>query len=162
GLSATCTPLAEAAHLLVGVGRPCAIASVAETAPLELTIEPLEESEGGFLARLLERLEPELASNRTTLIFTNWRSLAGRLAWALRRRHPTWADEVAVHHSALAAARRRLVEWRLKRGRLRVVISSTSLELGIDIGTVDAVVLVHPPGAVVRLLQRIGRAGHAP
>ncbi len=162
GLSATCAPLAEAARFLVGVERSCAIAQVAETAPLELTIEPLEESERGFLARLLDRLEPELATNRTTLVFTNVRSLAERLVWALRRRYPAWADEVAVHHSALAAAGRRRVERRLKHGRLRVVVSSTSLELGIDIGTVDAVVLVHPPGAVVRLLQRIGRAGHAP
>src|SRR5262249_24926253 len=54
------------------------------------------------------------------------------------------------------------IEQRLKRGRLRAVVSSTSLELGIDIGSVDLVVLVHPPGGVVRLLQRVGRSGHAP
>jgi ATP-dependent Lhr-like helicase len=162
GLSATCAPLTEAARHLVGATHTCAIAAVAETDALELAIEPLEESERGFLARLVDRLDPELAANRTTLIFTNVRSLAERLVWTLRRRYPAWAEQIAVHHSALAAARRRLVERRLKQGRLRVVVSSTSLELGIDIGTVDAVILVHPPGAVVRLLQRIGRAGHAP
>src|SRR5207247_1171344 len=90
------------------------------------------------------------------------RSLAERLGWALRGRFPAWADQMAVHHSALAPARRREVERLLKAGRLRAVVSSTSLELGIDIGPIDAVVLVHPPGDVVRLLQRVGRAGHGP
>src|SRR5262249_6319927 len=59
-------------------------------------------------------------------------------------------------------SRRRVVERALKEGRLRVVVSSTSLELGIDIGSVDGVVLVHPPGGVIRLLQRVGRGGHGP
>jgi ATP-dependent Lhr-like helicase len=160
GLSATCRPLTEVARFLVGPCS-CTIASVADTAPLTLAIEPLEEA-GGFLNRLMDRLEPELATNQTTLIFTNVRSLAERLAWALRRRFPAWDEQIAVHHSALAAARRRSVERRLKKGRLRAVVSSTSLELGIDIGSVDTVVLVHPPGGVVRLLQRVGRGGHGP
>src|SRR5262249_46350030 len=82
--------------------------------------------------------------------------------WGLRRRYPQRADDIAVHHSSIAAARRRGVERRLKHGNLWVVVSSTSLELGIDIGTVDQVVFVHPPGAVVRLLQRVGRSGHRP
>jgi ATP-dependent Lhr-like helicase len=161
GLSATCAPLAEAARFLVGMNRPCTIAQVGEDAPLQLVIKPLEAT-GGFMNRLVERLEPELTANRTTLIFTNVRSLAERLAWTLSRRFPAWAEEIAVHHSALAAVRRRLVERRLKQGLLRVAVSSTSLELGIDIGQVDGVVLVHPPGGVVRLLQRVGRAGHEP
>jgi ATP-dependent Lhr-like helicase len=161
GLSATCAPLSEVAHFLAGTGRPCSIASVAESAALELRVEPLEET-GGFLAQLLVRLEPELHANRTTLIFTNTRGLAERVAWALLRRFPAWAEHIAVHHSAVAAVQRRLVERRLKQGQLRVVVSSTSLELGIDIGAIDGVVLVHPPGGVVRLLQRVGRGGHGP
>ncbi len=161
GLSATCAPLAEAARFLAGAGRPCALGRVAETSPLELTIEPLD-ADVGFVARLIERLGAELARNHTTLIFTNTRALAERLTWGLGRRYPGWAGGVGVHHSALDATRRRRVERRLKRGELRAVISSTSLELGIDIGSIDGVVLVHPPGDVVRLLQRIGRAGHGP
>jgi ATP-dependent Lhr-like helicase len=167
GLSATCRPPAEAARFLtgwdteLGDARPCTIAEVADTAPLTLMVEPLEEA-GGFLNRLVDRLGQELAAHRTTLIFVNVRSFAERLAWALRRQFPAWDESIAVHHSALAAARRRSVERRLKRGRLRAVVSSTSLELGIDIGSVDAVVLVHPPGNVVRLLQRVGRGGHGP
>jgi ATP-dependent Lhr-like helicase len=122
----------------------------------------LPETGFGFLRTLLDRLEPELRRNQTTLIFTNVRSLAERLTWALRRRLPAWAERIAVHHSSLSAVRRRRVERRLKNGELRVAVSSTSLELGIDIGSIDGVVLVHPPGGVVRLLQRIGRSGHAP
>jgi ATP-dependent Lhr-like helicase len=161
GLSATCVPLVGAAQFLTGTGRPCAVARVDETAPLELVVEPLEDS-GGFLARLLDRLEPELRTYRTTLIFTNTRGLAERLTWALGRRFPEWHEQIGIHHSALAAARRTAVERRMKEGQLRVVVSSTSLELGIDIGSVDHVVLVHPPGDVIRLLQRVGRAGHGP
>jgi ATP-dependent Lhr-like helicase len=161
GLSATCAPLEEAARFLVGVSRPCIVAQALVPSPLQLDVEQLEEG-GTFFTRLLNRLYTELARNRSTLIFTNTRRLAERLAFALRRRHPAWDKEIAVHHSALAAARRRDVERRFKHGRLRAVVCSTSLELGIDIGPADSVVLVHPPGAVVRLLQRIGRSGHAP
>ena len=161
GLSATCAPLAEAARFLAGSDRPCAVAHVAQATALDLTVEHLQDR-GGFVGRLVDRLEPELSGNRTTLVFTNTRGLAERLAWALRRRLPALAGQIAVHHSALAAARRRVVERHLKQGRLRAVISSTSLELGIDIGAVDGVVMVHPPGGAVRLLQRAGRSGHGP
>jgi ATP-dependent helicase Lhr and Lhr-like helicase len=169
GLSATCSPVAAGARFLAGAERPCAFARVADGVPLDLRIEPLppadpdaSSSQQTFIGRLLARLEPELLRNRTTLIFTNVRSLAERLTWALRWRYPSWTDQIAVHHSSLACGVRRKVERSLKRGRLRVVVSSTSLELGIDIGHVDGVVLVHPPGGVVRLLQRIGRSGHQP
>lgn len=163
GLSATCSPRAEAAAFLAGTGRPCAIAHVPETSPLQLDIELLAEpASASLLSRLLDRLAPELDAHRTTLIFTNRRSLAERLVWALRRRFPAWAEEIAAHHSSLAAQRRQTVEQQLKTGRLRVAVNSTSLELGIDIGSVDLVVLVHPPGGAARLLQRVGRAGRAP
>jgi ATP-dependent Lhr-like helicase len=161
GLSATATPLPEAARYLVGVGRPCRIARVADQAPLEISVTPLP---GGrtFLADLINQLAPVLPHQRSTLIFTNTRGLAERLGWGLRRALVSWDRQIAVHHSALAASRREEVEAAFKRGQLRVVVSSTSLELGIDIGSVDLVVLVHPPGDVIRLLQRVGRSGHAP
>jgi ATP-dependent Lhr-like helicase len=162
GLSASCAPLAEAAHFLVGTDRPCSIAQVNDHASLRLRIEPLPEIGMTFFTRLVNRLEEEVAGHETTLIFSNSRALAERLTWACKQHWPQWADGVAVHHSSLAAHRRREVERLLKRGKLRAVFCSTSLELGIDVGGVDNVVLIHPPGAVVRLLQRIGRAGHAP
>ena len=132
-----------------------------EESPLELRVTPLADGPA-FMADLLRRLIPELRACRSTLIFSNTRRLAERLAWALRQRLPEWDDQIAVHHSSVAANRRREVEGRFKQGQLRAVVCSTSLELGIDVGSVDLVVLVHPPGGVVRLLQRIGRAGHGP
>jgi ATP-dependent Lhr-like helicase len=160
GLSATATPLAEAAAWLAGVGRDCAIAHVAAPAELHVHIAPLDGDR--FLASLVRHVIPEVEANRSTLVFTNTRRLAEQLAWALRRTLPGWEDRIAVHHSSLAAGRRQQVEQAFQAGRLRVVVSSTSLELGIDIGPVDLVVLVHPPGDVIRLLQRVGRAGHGP
>jgi ATP-dependent Lhr-like helicase len=159
GLSATATPLTEAARWLAG--DRCTIARAGDTTPLQLTLVPLEES-GQFLANLLDRLLPEVRANRATLVFTNSRRLAEQLSWALRRNLPEMQEQIAVHHSSLAAERRRHVEEEFKQGRLRAVVSSTSLELGIDIGAIDLVVLVHPPGDVIRLLQRIGRSGHGP
>jgi len=165
GLSATCAPLATVAEFLVGIGRPCSVAQVPDRTEKHFLIEPLFHEAGftpGWLGNLIDRVDGELASVRTALVFTNTRNLAERVTWALRRRYPGRADEIAVHHSAIAAARRRAVERRLKHGKLWIVVSSTSLELGIDVGTVDTVVFVHPPGGVVRLLQRVGRSRHRP
>lgn len=165
GLSATCTPLSAVAEFLVGVGRPCIVAHAPDATVKELVVEPLFENleySAGWLKVLIDRLECELLANATTMIFTNTRNLAERLTWALRRRYPERKEEIAVHHSAISAARRRMVERRLKHGRVWTIITSTSLELGIDIGSVDQVVFVHPPGGVARLLQRVGRSGHRP
>jgi ATP-dependent Lhr-like helicase len=160
GLSATATPLTEAARWLAG-GDACDIVSASAGPPLQLSLVHLDSS-GHFLATLVDQISPEVRSNRATLVFTNTRRLAEQLAWALRRNLPELAEQIAVHHSSLAADRRHAVEESFKDGRLRAVVSSTSLELGIDIGTVDLAVLVHPPGDVIRLLQRVGRAGHGP
>jgi ATP-dependent Lhr-like helicase len=160
GLSATATPLADAARWLAGSRRPWSVACVETAGELQLTIAPLEGDR--FLPNLVRRILPELEANRSTLVFANTRRLAEQLAWALRRNLPGREEEVAVHHSSLAAERRRQVEEAFKQGRLRAVVSSTSLELGIDFGPVDLVILIHPPGDVVRLLQRVGRAGHGP
>lgn len=161
GLSATATPLAVAARFLAGTDRPCAIVRTGDVTPPRLLLEPLPDAER-FLPALVRRLADEIPRHRATLVFTNTRSLTERLAWALRRHAPSLDGRIGVHHSALSAARRRDVEGRFKRGELAAVVSSTSLELGIDVGSIDLAVLVHPPGDVVRLLQRVGRAGHDP
>ncbi|MBX9677989.1 MAG: DEAD/DEAH box helicase [Gemmataceae bacterium] len=166
GLSATCLPLARAAVYLVGPQRSCTVAQADDETPLELTIEPLppgdDDVQAGFMRRLLDRLHPELTQRRTTLIFSNVRSMAERIVWALKRRYPEQAELIAPHHSSLSAAVRRQTERLMKQGKLWAVVSSASLELGIDIGSVQQVIFIHPPGSVVRLLQRVGRSGRTP
>jgi ATP-dependent helicase Lhr and Lhr-like helicase len=167
GISATVTPLDEAARFLVGTGRSCSVAAVGDASVMDLDLEPLpypgeDGLPRGYFARLLHRLDGELCRHRTTLIFATIRSNAERLAWLLARRHPHKADAIEVHHSSLSAGRRREIEQRLKRGELWAVVSSTSLELGIDIGSIDSVVMINPPGAATKLVQRLGRSGHVP
>ena len=164
GLSATCTPLAAAAAFLVGANRSCQVAHVADEVPFTLDVAILAESQRqpGFIGRLLQRLEPEFTKHRTTLLFTDTRALAERLTWGMKRRFPAWIDQIGIHHGSLSLGQRNQVEDLLKRGKLRIVVSSSSLELGIDIGSVDQVVMIHPPAGVARLLQRVGRSGHGP
>jgi len=102
--------------------------------------------------------------HRTTLIFTNTRSATERVVFKLRkimeREKILDVDEIEAHHSSLSRELRLEIEEKLKRGSLRVVVCSTSLELGIDIGYIDLVVLLSSPKSVTRLLQRVGRSGH--
>jgi ATP-dependent Lhr-like helicase len=164
GLSATCAPLEELACWLGGTERAVKLAVVPDSRPWDPRIEYLGEADynGSFIAALIERLAPHLESARTTLVFTNTRSLAERLTWSLRRRWPADPEAVAVHHGSLSREARSQVEHQLATGKVRVVMSTASLELGIDLGSVDQVVLVHPPGGVTRLLQRLGRSNHHP
>src|SRR5262249_54310947 len=152
GLSATCSSVQNVAQFLAGVRRPCTIAPVPDHSSMLAAVEslPADKYDLGFMARLVTRLEGELAANRTTLVFTNARGMAERLTWALKRRFPEKAECIAVHHSSVAAQGRRLIERRLKSGELAVVVTSTSLELGIDIGKVDGVGLGHPAGGLGR------------
>jgi ATP-dependent helicase Lhr and Lhr-like helicase len=118
------------------------------------------------------RLLDLILSHRTTLIFCNARRLAERLAAALNELHrerleAAGEDEVddrpelvRAHHGSLAREQRQQVEDDLKTGRLRGIVATSSLELGIDMGAIDLVVQVESPGSVARGLQRIGRAGH--
>jgi len=162
GLSATISPVAEAAAWLGG-GRDVRTIHLPSRRDWQLDLEHLSAAgPGRFLAALVPRLEARLLGAATTLVFTNVRSLAERLAWLLRRRWPNRAEQIAVHHSALSPPQRRDLEQRLFRGELWAVVSSTSLEAGVDVGSVDQVILVHPPGGATRLLQRLGRAHHRP
>ena len=169
GLSATCRPPELAARFLVGNGRDCTIAEVRDQQTLQVTVEAvgIDSSQTywqpqQFFPQVMHRLQQELEHNQTILVFTNSRSLAERLGFALRNRLPIPTEQIGVHHSALSAKRRKLLETRFKSGELRIVVATSSLELGLDVGTIDLVVLLHPPGEVVRMLQRIGRSGHGP
>lgn len=166
GLSATVAPLAEVAAFLAGPGRPCTVLEIADRKPARIEVfSPLRENAypaAGYTAsRLLAELGAFVGGRRTTLVFTNTRSGAEHIGLRLKRLLPALADRIAVHHASLDRTLRLDVEDRLKRGELRAVVCSTSLELGIDIGAIDTVVMISAPKGVARALQRIGRSGHS-
>ena len=96
----------------------------------------------------------------TTLIFTNTRSGTERVVYNLAKRYKYGNEHIAAHHGSLSRDTRLGVEEMLKKGKLKCVVSSTSLELGIDIGSIDNVIQLGSPKSVARVVQRIGRSGH--
>lgn len=166
GLSATISPLEEIAHFLVGKDRDCLIASVKLNKKIEINLdfpgENILEAENQENQKKLYRLFDELIQkNRTTLIFTNTRAATERIIHYLDLHFPKkYAGLIGAHHSSMSKEKRFEIEDKLRKGELKVVVSSTSLELGIDIGSIDLVVMLRSPKSVSRALQRIGRAGH--
>ncbi|MEO7457618.1 MAG: DEAD/DEAH box helicase [Gemmatimonadaceae bacterium] len=163
GLSATVAPLDVVARWLCGAGRTPTI--VAWRAPRDAVFSVQSALAGEVVPNpqrvqraVADAVAARIAPGRTTLVFTNTRGATERLAHRLAERFP--AEDVAAHHSSLAREERLSVEDRLRAGTLRVAVTSTSLELGIDVGTVDEVLLVSSPRDVTRALQRIGRSGH--
>ncbi len=168
GLGATLEPLDEVAKFLVGYekGKPrdCLIADARFIKELDLRllcpVRDLVHTDSDTLnKKLYEMLASAINENRTTLIFVNTRSSTERVCFTLRHMLPDL--EIEAHHSSLSRDARLEVEERLKRGELRAVVTSTSLELGIDIGYVDMVIQIGSPKSVSRCLQRIGRSGHS-
>lgn len=165
GLSATVAPRDEIAAFLGGVGRPVEIVDVTHTKQVELTVfSPLTREPypaAGFSGvRMIRELGRLVRAHATTLVFTNTRSGAESATLWLRETLPDLADRIECHHASLDRDIRLEVEDRLKRGELRAVVCSTSLELGIDIGAIDLVVMLAAPKGVTKALQRTGRAGH--
>ncbi len=170
GLSATIHPLEEVAKFVFGFDdegkpRPGLIVDVSFAKETEIRVESVVEdliyTPASVLSdALYSRLAELIRANRTTLIFTNTRSGAERVAFNLKKRYLEFEGLIEAHHSSLSREVRLDVEEKLKRGELKAVVTSTSLELGIDIGTIDLVVLIGSPKSVNRALQRIGRAGH--
>lgn len=169
GLSATIGSPEEVAKFLVGIGRECEIVHVPVAKDMKLSVEmpdvkdvdlKLAEKIATFpevTARL--RLMRELIDeNRSTLIFTNTRSEAEVLASRFR----IWDmnTPISIHHGSLSKSSRVEAETGLKKGELKGVVCTSSLELGIDIGTIDLVIQYNSPRQVTRLLQRVGRSGH--
>jgi ATP-dependent Lhr-like helicase len=164
GLSATVHPMDEAARFLAGAGRPCAVVDVGHRRDLDLAIE-LPGTDLQAVAtneqwsEIYDRVASLVGAHRTTLVFVNTRRMAKRVAHHLSER--LGEDRVAAHHGSLAKERRLRVEQRLKAGEMGALVATASLELGIDIGTVDLVCQIGSPRAVTTFLQRIGRSGHA-
>ena len=179
GLSATQRPLDLVARLLTGVHPerpPAVVVDCGHARDLDVAIElPSTELEavmsGGQMSDILDSIAEHTRHHRTTLIFVNTRKMAERVAHLLTER---LADDepgrgggdvdasllVAAHHGSLSAARRRIVETRLRAGDLRALVATASLELGIDVGPVELVCQIGSPRAIGTFLQRVGRANH--
>jgi ATP-dependent helicase Lhr and Lhr-like helicase len=164
GLSATQKPIESIAQFLAGSNQPepC-IVEIAQRRKLDLSVE-VPSSELGPVAsnemwdEIYQRIANLVQQHRSTLIFVNTRRLAERVGHHLGA--ILGQDAVASHHGSLSRVRRLAVEGKLKAGEIRALVATASLELGIDIGSVDLVCQIGSPRSIAVALQRVGRAGH--
>ncbi|MBV8143351.1 MAG: DEAD/DEAH box helicase, partial [Verrucomicrobia bacterium] len=170
GLSATQKPIEEIARFLVGMpnldqqgNARCSIVNCGFARPLDLAIElpgaPLEAVMSNEVwTEVYGRLADLIEDHKTTLVFVNTRRLAERVTGHLCKR--LGDDKVTSHHGSLSAALRLEAERRLKAGELKALVATASLELGIDIGSVDLVCQIGSARSISTFLQRVGRADH--
>jgi ATP-dependent helicase Lhr and Lhr-like helicase len=166
GLSATQKPIETVASFLLGTRKKagCEIIDTghhrARDLALEVPSSPLEAVMSGEVwDEIYDRLVELTNAHRTTLIFVNTRRLAERVTRQLSDR--LGQDQVSAHHGSLAKELRLDAEQRLKHGKLKALVATASLELGIDIGDVDLVCQLGSPRSIATFLQRVGRSGHA-
>jgi len=190
GLSATVSPIEEIAKFLVGQDyvnkRQCKIIDVQYSkkidfkvlCPMQNMIDTTYEEMNNELYNLMDKMIQE---HKTTLIFTNTRAATERVVHHMKERFPKNYVEytesllknqereieqeekikgIGAHHGSLSKSHRLQIEEGLRQGKLKAVVCSTSLELGIDIGFIDLVICLGSPKSVARFLQRAGRAGH--
>ncbi len=166
GLSATASPLLLLAEFLAGQGRACEIveAKMERRRRVEV-LSPLRRDPyppAGYTAgRVMQDIAQIVEKHRSVIVFCNTRSSTESIALRLKQALPKLANKIEAHHASLDRDLRLDVEDRLKNGQLRAVVCSTSLELGVDIGSVDCVVMISTPKGINRALQRIGRSGHS-
>jgi ATP-dependent Lhr-like helicase len=164
GLSATQRPVDHVARYLVGASRPCAaIVDEGHRRALDLALEvPLSPLDAVMSHEVwgeyYDRLTTLIGEHKTTLVFVNTRRMAERIARQLSER--LGDDAVTAHHGSLSKDKRLDAEMRLKRGALKALVATASLELGIDIGHVDLVCQIGSPHRIATFLQRVGRSGH--
>ena len=176
GLSATISPLEEIAQFLVGTERDCEIVDVRFLKDLDLEVlSPVPDLINVSYERIsfetYNLLDKLIQEHKTTLIFTNTRSATERVVHHLKDRFPKKYIElnevgeaegslIGAHHGSLSKEHRHSMEDKLRQGKMKAIVCSTSLELGIDIGYIDLVICLGSPKSVARLLQRTGRSGH--
>ncbi len=169
GLSATQKPIEEIARLLVGAGRTeadvprCAVVDLGHRREMDLSVETTDLELGPIAthelrAAIHDSLARHVLAHRTTIVFVHTRRLVERVARALGER--LGEERVAAHHGSLAKETRLRAEQDLKAGKIRVIVATASLELGIDVGHVDLVCHLGAPRSIAALLQRTGRSGH--
>jgi ATP-dependent helicase Lhr and Lhr-like helicase len=164
GLSATQRPIELVARFLTGSERrEPAVVQIGQRRELDLAVEVPSSELGGVASNemwgeIYDRVAALATQHRSTLIFVNTRRLAERVAHHLGER--LGKEAVAAHHGSLSRKLRLAAEDKLKAGELRALVATASLELGIDIGTVDLVCQIGSPRSIAVGLQRIGRAGH--
>jgi ATP-dependent Lhr-like helicase len=166
GLSATQNPIDLVGSYLTGGDarrEPATIIQVGKRRAMDLAIEvPSDELSSVTTYPMWEEIFDKLAvhaeQHRSTLVFVNTRKLVERVAFALGQR--LGDENVAAHHGSLSRALRLDAEQRLKRGEIKILVATASLELGIDIGDVDLVCQIASTRAVAVAMQRVGRAGH--
>jgi ATP-dependent helicase Lhr and Lhr-like helicase len=169
GLSATLANLDEAVSALVGSqpASPPRLVSAVIPRPLEIETlipEPMERFPwaGHMGMRLVPQVVAALERAETSLVFTNTRSQAERWFDAIGQARPLWKRRMALHHGSVDRELRTAAEAGLKRGMLKCVVATSSLDLGVDFGPVEQVFQIGSPKGIARLLQRAGRSGHAP
>ncbi|MCL5099667.1 MAG: ATP-dependent helicase [Candidatus Marsarchaeota archaeon] len=169
GLGATLYPQEEAAKFLVGYSngapRDCIMVDASWSKKLNVVAKsPVRDmiytDSAVVEKKMYDEINKIIKKAKTTLIFTNTRSGTERVVFNIKRRFG-YSEDIAAHHGSLSRDSRLEVEDLLKKGALKCAVSSTSLELGIDIGTIDNVIQLGSPKSVSRAVQRIGRAGHS-
>ncbi|MBI3051224.1 ATP-dependent helicase [Candidatus Woesearchaeota archaeon] len=173
GLSATIAPIEEVAQFLAGLegGKPrgCMIVEAEFLKKMDLKVlspvpDLIDTEHQKMHGAMYELIDSLIQSHRSTLIFTNTRSATERVIHHLKEKYPknylTEEQTIGAHHGSLSKEHRHKLEESLRQGKLKAAVSSTSLELGIDIGYIDLVILLGSPKSVARAIQRIGRSGH--
>ena len=166
GMSATLGNLNDAMHALLGADDGLLVQGKLSKPLLIDSLLPGRAERfpwGGHLGlTMLPQVIHEIAGSSTTLVFTNTRSQAEIWYHAMLESRPDWAGQIALHHGSLDREVREWVELALKRGELKAVVCTSSLDLGVDFLPVERVLQIGSPKGVARLLQRAGRSGHAP
>ncbi len=177
GLSATINPLEEIAKYVAGTKRNCTVVDIRFLKNFDLQVlSPLSDLINCSYTQLSDEtykiIDELIHEHKTTLIFTNTRSATERVVHHLKTKFPSKYTEllkdeptqmkslIGAHHSSLSKEHRLSIEEALRNGKLKAIVCSSSLELGIDIGFIDLVICLGSPKSVVRAMQRLGRSGH--
>ncbi|WP_172821062.1 ligase-associated DNA damage response DEXH box helicase [Chryseobacterium sp. T16E-39] len=167
GITATIGNLDEALEVLI----PYAVKKVKITAKQHKKIDIIpvfpDEVEilpwaGHLGAKLADKIVPIILESKSTIVFTNTRSQSEMWYQLLLNAYPDFAGQIAIHHSSIDAHLRIWIEENLSSGKLKAVVSTSSLDLGIDFKPVDTVIQIGSAKGVARFLQRAGRSGHSP